>query len=90
MNIILFSRKQVNHRPEQLRSMLSTIESLGLGYAMNEELASVVHSLLGIDIEAGERFNGQPAEFKLVAGLDQYHVGCVHLFVCDRPRIVHQ
>ena len=60
MNIILFSRKQVNHRPEQLRSMLSTIESLGLGYAMNEELASVVHSLLGIDIEAEKIFHHLP------------------------------
>ncbi len=40
--------------------MLSTIESLGLGYAMNEELASVVHSLLGIDIEAEKIFHHLP------------------------------
>lgn len=60
MNIILFSRKQVNHRPEQLRTMLRMIESLGLGYAMNEELASVVHTLLGIEVDADKIFHQLP------------------------------
>lgn len=60
MNIILFSRKQVNHRPEQLRTMLRMIDSLGLGYAMNEELASVVHTLLGIEVDADKIFHHLP------------------------------
>ncbi|MBP3433151.1 MAG: NAD(+)/NADH kinase [Alistipes sp.] len=60
MNIILFSRKQVNHRPEQLRTMLRMIDSLGLGYAMNEELVSVVHTLLGIEVDADKIFHHLP------------------------------
>lgn len=60
MNIILFSRKQVNHRPEQLRTMLRMIDSLGLGYAMNEELASVVEAMLGIEIEPSKIFHSEP------------------------------
>ena len=60
MNIILFSRKQVNHRPEQLRTMLRMIGSLGLGYAMNEELASVVEAILGIEVASDKIFHQLP------------------------------
>lgn len=60
MNILLFSRKQVNHHPEQLRTMLRMIESLGLGYAMNEEFASVVGSLLGIEVAPDKIFGDKP------------------------------
>ena len=60
MNIILFSRKQVNHRPEQLRTMLRMIESLGLGYAMNEELASVIEAMLGIEVASDKIFHQLP------------------------------
>ena len=50
MNIILFSRKQLNHRPEQLATMLREIERLDLNYTINEDFASVIESLLGIHI----------------------------------------
>ena len=60
MNILLFSRKQVNHRPEQLRAMLRQIEVLGLGYAMNEELAVVVEAMLGVKVEPQHIFGEAP------------------------------
>ena len=36
MNIILFSRKQVNHNPEQLRTILREIERYNMDYVVNE------------------------------------------------------
>lgn len=60
MNILLFSRKQVNHRPEQLRAMLHQIAFLGLGYAMNEELATIVEAMLGIKVDAQHIFGETP------------------------------
>ena len=59
MNVILFSRKQVNHRAEQLRTMFDTIARLGLQYTINEEFATVVERLLGIIIDPAKRFVGQ-------------------------------
>lgn len=59
MNVILFSRKQVNHRAEQLRTMFDTIARLGLQYTINEEFATVVEDLLGIIIDPAKRFVGQ-------------------------------
>ena len=50
MNIILFSRKQLNHRKEQLATMLHEIERLGLDYTVNEDFAAVIEALLGIHI----------------------------------------
>ena len=60
MNIILFSRKQVNHRSEQLRTMLSTIERLGVDYSVNEELAATVEALLGIRIAPERIYTCRP------------------------------
>ena len=60
MNVILFSRKQVNHRPEQLRHMLDKIESLGMDYVVNEDFANDIEALLGITIEARHRFTECP------------------------------
>ena len=60
MNIILFSRKQVNHRSEQLRTMLSTIERLGVDYSVNEELAATVEALLGIHIAPERIYTCRP------------------------------
>ena len=48
MNIILFSRKQVNHRPEQLQTMLTKIESMGMNYVVNEDFANDIENILGI------------------------------------------
>ncbi len=59
MNVILFSRKQVNHRAEQLRTMFDAIARLGLEYTINEEFAEVVEDLLGVTIDPSKRFAGQ-------------------------------
>lgn len=59
MNIILFSRKQVNHHAEQLEAMLSAIEKLGLSYSANDDFAEAVESLTGRHIEASRRFSAQ-------------------------------
>ena len=60
MNIILFSRKQVNHRPEQLRELFATLARLGIDYSINEDFASVVKQLIDLDI-APERVYGARA-----------------------------
>ncbi|MBQ5595127.1 MAG: NAD(+)/NADH kinase [Alistipes sp.] len=59
MNIILFSRTQVNHHAEQLREMFASIARLGMEYTINEEFAEVVEVLLGITIEPSRRFSGR-------------------------------
>ena len=51
MNIILFSRKQLNHRPEQIASMFRAIESLDMDYVVNEDFAAVIEQLLGRSVE---------------------------------------
>lgn len=56
MNVILFSRKQVNHRAEQLRAMFDAISRLDLEYTINEEFAEVIEDILGIAIDATKRF----------------------------------
>ena len=60
MNIILFSRKQVNHHPEQLRTILREIERYNMHYVVNDEFAAAVESLTDIRIEASHLFNGKP------------------------------
>ncbi len=60
MNIILFSRRQVNHRAEQLRTMLRTIERLGLNYTINEELAAAVEALTEIRVPARQIYAERP------------------------------
>ena len=61
MNVILFSRKQVNHRAEQLRAMFDAISRLDLEYTINEEFAEVVEDILGIAIDATKRFTAEAA-----------------------------
>ena len=59
MNIILFSRKQVNHCPEQLVTLLTTIKNLGLDFTINEDFATTIESLTSIKIEAHRVFSEQ-------------------------------
>ena len=60
MNIILFSRKQVKHNPEQLRTILYEIERHNMDYVVNEDLAAVIESLTDIRIDASHLFSGKP------------------------------
>ena len=57
MNIILFSRKQVNHNPEQLRTLFATMQRLGLNYTINEDFAAVAENLLDITIPRDRRYD---------------------------------
>lgn len=58
MNIILFSRKQVNHNPEQLNKLFSTMQRLGLNYTINEDFATAVENLLCMEIPRNRRYDG--------------------------------
>lgn len=60
MNIILFSRKQVKHNAEQLRTILREIERYGMDYVVNEDLAAVIESLTDIRIASSHLFSGKP------------------------------
>ena len=60
MNIILFSRKQVKHHPEQLRTILREIERHNMDYVVNEDLASAIENLTDIRIESSHLFSGKP------------------------------
>lgn len=60
MNIILFSRKELRHRPEQLRTILSLISKFGFEYSINEDFANVIEHLLGVSIAAEHRYRVMP------------------------------
>ena len=60
MNIILFSRKELKHRPEQLRTIVESITRHGLEYSVNEDFANVIESLTGIKIESRNRYQNLP------------------------------
>lgn len=60
MNIILFSRKELKHRPEQLRTIIESITRYGLEYSINEDFANVIESLIGISIDSKNRYKNFP------------------------------
>jgi NAD+ kinase len=57
MNIILFSRKQVSHNPEQLQKMFAAIARLGLDYSINKDFAEIVETLTDIVVEPRNIFS---------------------------------
>ena len=56
MNIILFSRKELKHRPEQLRAMFAAIERHGFEYSINEDFANTIEALTEIAISSEHRY----------------------------------
>ncbi len=60
MNIILFSRNQLKHRSEQLRTMFSAIERYGFEYSVNEDFANIIESLTEIRIDTKHRYSHCP------------------------------
>ena len=60
MNIILFSRKELKHRPEQLRTIVESIRRHGLEYSVNEDFANAIETLTGITIEPQNRYRNLP------------------------------
>ena len=70
MKIVLFSRPQIPHTAEDLRRLLGLIDHYGFDYAINQEFAKVVESMLGTHIESekiyGETTGEQPQESVMV------------------------
>ena len=62
MNIILFSRKELKHRSEQLCAMFAAIERHGFEYSINEDFANTVEALTQIRIPAEHRYTISPRE----------------------------
>ena len=60
MNIILFSRNQLKHRPEQLRTMFAAIYRHGFEYTVNEDFADIIESLTDIRISPEHRYTNSP------------------------------
>ena len=60
MNIILFSRKELKHRPEQLLAMFAAIERHGFEYSINEDFANMVEALTEIRISNEHRYTNSP------------------------------
>lgn len=60
MNIILFSRKQVKHNPEQLSTILHEIERYAMDYVVNEDFAEAITAATGITIAPKCRYSTAP------------------------------
>ena len=60
MNIILFSRKELKHRPEQLRTIFTAINRHGFEYAVNEDFADIIEALTEIRIDSEHRYTNSP------------------------------
>lgn len=61
MKIILFSRPQIDHRADDLERLFSLLERYSFDYALNEEFAPVVESLLGWKLDSAKIY-GQSIE----------------------------
>ena len=61
MKIILFSRPQIDRRADDLERLFSLLERYGFDYALNEEFAPVVESLLGWKLDSAKIY-GQSIE----------------------------
>lgn len=70
MKIILFSREQINHQPQEMAQVFRAIERHGFSYAINEEFARTVAGTLGRVIDPAAIYRGatgaQPAESVMV------------------------
>ncbi len=60
MNIILFSRKQVKHNPEQLKTILREIERYNMNYVVNEDFAEAITVSTGIAISSEHCYSAKP------------------------------
>ena len=70
MKIILFSREQINHQPQEMAQVFHAIERHGFSYAINEEFARTVAGILGRVIDPATIYRDatgpQPAESVMV------------------------
>ena len=70
MTIILFSRAQIAHTPEEIRQLIGTIGAFGFDYAVNEEFAPLVEQATGTALPPeriyGRYIGKQPTETVMV------------------------
>ena len=70
MKIILFSRAQIAHTPEEIRQLIGTIGAFGFDYAVNEEFAPLVRQATETALPPeriyGRYIGKQPAETVMV------------------------
>ena len=70
MKIILFSRDQIDHRPQQMAQVFRAIERNGFTFAVNEEFARIVAHTLGRVIDPADIYRDttgpQPRESVMV------------------------
>lgn len=70
MKIILFSRRQLEHTPEEIGQLFGTIERFGFDWAVNAEFADFARSAAGIAIPEertyGAEVGPQPADALMV------------------------
>ena len=70
MKIVLFSRPQIAHTVEDLGRLMRLIDHYGFDFAINQEFAEVIESMLGIKIESekiyGDTTGEQPTESIMV------------------------
>jgi len=70
MKILLFSRSQIAHTPEELTQLFETLDRFGFDYTVNREFADFVHELTGRTIPPekryGDRVGPQPKESIMV------------------------
>ena len=70
MKIVLFSRPQIAHTVEDLARLMRLIGYYGFDFAINQEFAEVIESVLGMKIESekiyGDMTGEQPADSVMV------------------------
>ncbi len=70
MKIILFSRPEVAHKPEEIRQLFRTLDRFGFAWCVNEEFAPLVRAHTGLEIAPGQtygtRIGEQPAGTMMV------------------------
>ena len=70
MKIVLFSRPQIAHTVEDLARLMRLIGYYGFDFAINQEFAEVIESVLGMKIESekiyGDSTGEQPADSVMV------------------------
>ena len=70
MKILLFSRSQIAHTPEELTQLFETIDRFGFDYTVNREFADFVHEQTGRIVPPekryGDRVGPQPKESIMV------------------------
>lgn len=72
MKIILFSRLRAGRTPERVRSLVASIERLGLDYTVNEEFVPAVEEATGRPVPPAQRYGERVEETSGAAAMVCY------------------